>query len=67
VDVKGKNWDVELGSPGAVIVAGLSKDVLKPGSSLTFDGYPGKANEFTLCAKQVTLPDGSTATFVVGI
>src|SRR5262252_2245408 len=34
-------WDVELGSPGAVIVAGLSKEAIQPGAVLTITGYPG--------------------------
>jgi len=72
IDVKSErggvqHWDVELGSPGAVIVVGLSKDTLKPGTSVTFDGYPGTAKGFSLCATQITLADGTTATFVVGI
>jgi hypothetical protein len=67
-----QHWNVELGSPGAIIVAGLSKDALKPGTSLTFDAYPGKANaastrDFSACATQITLADGTTASFVVGI
>jgi len=79
VDVKAErdlieHWDVELASPGGIIVAGLSRDMLKPGTVLEFTGYPGKANissrtsaEFSVCATQVTLTDGTTATFVVGI
>ena len=69
-----ERWDVELASPGGIIVSGLSKAALSPGTTLTIVGYPGKANtsadsrqEHALCAKEVTLADGSTATFVVGI
>src|SRR5688572_4530877 len=48
VDVEGERgadeqWDVELASPGGIIVSGLSKDLLKPGTALTIIGYPGKA------------------------
>src|SRR5262245_29690772 len=58
VDVKGdgdmnEHWDVELASPGGIIVSGLSKNVLGPGVTLTIVGYPGKANgskPFSLCA-----------------
>jgi hypothetical protein len=69
-------WDVELGSLGAIVVSGLSKDLLSPGSALTITGYPSRANaspdpkreaKLSLCATAVTLPDGRTATFVVGI
>ena len=77
LDVKGvrgteEHRDVELGSPGAVIVSGLSKNALMPGVTVTVVGYPGKANrspgsETALCATHVTLADGTTAEFVVGI
>jgi hypothetical protein len=69
-----ETWDVELGSPGAVIVAGLSKEMIQPGAVLTITGYPGKATTeqpasmpHSVCAKKLTLSDGTTATFVVGI
>ena len=79
IDVKGErgaeeHWDVELGSPGAIIVSGLSKDVLMPGTTITVIGYPAKTNTAAdashdpgLCATQLTLIDGTTAQFVVGI
>jgi hypothetical protein len=67
-------WDVELGSPGAIIVSGLSRDVLMPGTTITVTGYPAKANVPSdpsrspgICATQLTLADGTTAQFVVGI
>jgi hypothetical protein len=68
-----ENWDVELGSPGAIIVSGLSRDQLEPGITLTITGYPGRASAspgspaLSVCATQVTLSDGTTAQFVVGI
>jgi hypothetical protein len=67
-----EHWNVELGSPGAIIVAGLSRDRLGPGTTLTITGYPGKNNGATsttlaVCATQVTLADGTIATFVVGV
>lgn len=77
IDVKenqhDENWSVEFPSPGGVIVAGLSKDSLTPGTVLTFEGYPSKAStgktlpQLAACAKAITLPDGSHVTFVVGI
>ena len=74
-DGNAEHWDVELGSPGAVIVSGLSRPVLSPGVTVTVVGYPGKAGSVTgpsgseapLCATKVTLSDGTTAEFVVGI
>ena len=67
-----EHWNVELGSPGAIIVAGLSRELLSPGTTLTITGYPGKTNStnskmLSICATHVTLADGSVATFVVGI
>jgi hypothetical protein len=84
VDVEGERgadeqWDVELASPGGIIVSGLSKDLLKPGTALTIIGYPGKAAvslnasdgrlspKRSACATQLTLTDGTTAVFTVGI
>ena len=69
MDVKGENWDVEFGSPGAVIVSGLNRDVLKPGAALTIKGYPTKSTKapHAACAAEATLQDGTTAHFVVGI
>jgi uncharacterized protein DUF6152 len=68
------HWDVELGSPGALIVAGLSKEAIQPGTVLTITGYPGKPTTeqassvpHAVCAKKLTLSDGTIATFVVGI
>ena len=67
------NWTVEFPSPGATIVAGLSRRLLAPGTTLTFDAYPAKPsadhsrNQRSACAKSVALSDGSRFTFVVGI
>ena len=66
IDVQKVQWDVELASPGGVIVAGLSRDQLKPGTELTVSGYPGKAN-MSLCAVKVKTPGGAVVTFTVGI
>ena len=70
VDVKTgattQRWNIELSSPGGTIVAGLSKDLLKPGTTVTIAGYPARTS-LGLCAKQLTLADGSTTTFVVGL
>jgi len=65
-----QHWDVELGSPGATIVAGFSKELLAPGTTVTVTGFPGKSgleSDLTLCAKQLKLANGMTATFTVGI
>ena len=59
-------WDVELASPGGVIVTGLSKDLLKPGTTISITGYPAKT-KLAVCAKELSLADGTAATFVIGI
>jgi len=62
-----ESWDAELASPGGIIVAGLSKETLKPGATLTLKGYPGNRADRTICVTRVKMPDGMTATFTVGI
>ena len=37
-----QEWDVEFPSPGAAVVAGLSKQILSRGTVLTFEGFPSK-------------------------
>src|SRR5689334_21618395 len=68
-DSRGENWDVEFASRGGVVVAGLSRDLLKVGSVITIKGYPSKfaKSPHSACATEVTLDDGTTAHFVVGI
>jgi hypothetical protein len=66
-------WTVEFPSPGAAVVAGLSKQLLAVGTILTVEAYPAKsapdhgAPSRSACAKAMTLPDGSHFAFVVGI
>jgi hypothetical protein len=79
IEVKGErgaaeHWDVELASPGGIIVSGLSREMLIPGTTITILGYPSKANlssdashDPAVCATQLMLEDGTTAQFVVGI
>ena len=65
-----ENWNVEFASPGGVIVAGLMKDWLKPGAEITIKGYPSRKpskSVLAACATEVTMPDGLTVHFVVGI
>ena|SRR5262249_3312819 len=77
-DVKMENgnseiWTVEFPSPGAIIVAGLSRKLLAPGTLLTLEGYPSKSSPGpnkvlrSACAKAIALSDGSRFAFVVGI
>ena len=67
------SWIVEFPSPGAAVVAGLSKQLLAVGTTLTVEAYPAKpapehaAPSRSACAKAMTLSDGSHFAFVVGI
>jgi hypothetical protein len=78
VDVKTEEgnpetWTMEFPAPGAAIVAGVSKQLLAPGTVITFEAYPAKPladhskPQKSGCAKAITLSDGSRLTFVVGI
>jgi hypothetical protein len=73
-----EEWDIEFGSPGAMAVAGITKEMMQPGVVITVKGYPGrqpagKQSDASAtaprraCATEATLPDGLTAKFVVGI
>src|SRR6478752_113151 len=47
MDVKSENasqetWMLEFPSPGAIVVTGLSRQLLAPGTVLTLEGYPSK-------------------------
>ena len=72
-DGKSESWNVEFPSPGAIIVAGLSRQLLVPGTPLTLEAYPSKPSadhnrvQRIACAKAITLSDGSRFAFVVGI
>ena len=66
-------WIVEFLSLGAAVVAGLLKQLLAVGTSLTVEAYPAKSApehagpSRSACAKAMTLSDGSHFAFVVGI
>jgi uncharacterized protein DUF6152 len=71
-DGNSETWTVEFPSPGAIIVAGLSRQLLTPGTPLTLEGYPSKPSDLkrvqhSACAKAITLSDGNRFAFVVGI
>src|SRR5215475_5656617 len=68
-----ESWTVEFPSPGAIIVAGLSRTLLAPGTVLTLEAYPSKPSadqakvQRSACAKAITLADHNRFAFVVGI
>jgi len=63
VDVKdesGKvtNWEFELGSPNGLMRRGWTRNSLKPGDSITVDGYLAKDGSKLANARQIILSDG---------
>lgn len=63
VDVKDsdgntKNWAVEGGPPNVLRRQGWKKDSLKPGDSVTVQGFAAKDGSALASASAVTLPDG---------
>jgi hypothetical protein len=68
-----ESWTLEFPSPGAIIVAGLSRKLLAPGTVLTLEAYSSKPSADqakvprSACAKAITLADGNRFAFVVGI
>jgi hypothetical protein len=63
VDVKddsGKvtNWELELGSPNGLMRRGWTRNSLKPGDTITVDGYLAKDGAHLANARTVSLADG---------
>ncbi len=63
VDVKdesGKvtNWEFELGSPNGLMRRGWTRNSLKPGDSITVNGYLAKDGSKLVNARTVNLTDG---------
>ena len=61
-DDKGEveHWGAELGNPHALSMAGLSKDVLKPGDKITLTGHPAKSGAPRIELREFTTADGRT-------
>lgn len=63
IDVKdetGKvgNWEIELGSPGALARRGWNRDSLKFGDVVALDAFPAKGRANMAVARCVQFPDG---------
>jgi hypothetical protein len=63
IDVKdetGKvlNWEFELGSPNGLMRKGWTRSSLKPGDTITVDGYLAKDGSHLVNARSVTMSDG---------
>ncbi len=61
-DAKGvvTTWNLELGSPNALMRRGWSRETLKPGDVVTADGYLAKDGTNLANARSITLSDGRT-------
>jgi hypothetical protein len=55
-----EHWGAELGNPHALSLAGLSKDILKPGDKITISGHPAKSGAPRIELQQFTMADGRT-------
>lgn len=52
-----KNWLVILSPPQRMINRGLAADMLKPGGTVTVEGYPHKTDAMELRAERITVGD----------
>lgn len=52
------NWEFELGSPNGLMRRGWTRNSLKPGDSVTIEGYLAKDGSKLANARNVTLGDG---------
>lgn len=64
VDVKGDdgtvvNWAFETAPPNTLFRRGFKKDLLKPGTMVTIEGYQAKDGTHVGNAQKLTLPDGT--------
>ena len=59
-DDKGQvvHWGAELGNPHALSEAGMSKDVLKPGDTITITGHPARSGAPRMTLDQFVMADG---------
>lgn len=55
-----EHWGAELGNPHALSMAGLSRDILKPGDKITISGHLAKSGAPRIELQQFTMADGRT-------
>lgn len=55
---KVSNWELELGSPNGLMRRGWTRNSLKPGDTVTVEGYLAKDGSKLANARNVTLGDG---------
>ena len=55
-------WECEGGAPGSLMRNGWSKESLKPGDDVTFEGFPARDHSNICKARAVKLADGRRLT-----
>ncbi len=53
-----QKWQGELTSPNRLSRAGWTKSIIKPGDSITINGYPTKSGSHEIWIQKVTTGDG---------
>lgn len=56
---KTKRWSGELTSPNRLYRLGWSKSIIKPGDTLTIEGYPTKSGSPEIWIQKVTMANGT--------
>ena len=59
MEAPGKTWSVILAPPSRMERRGLAKDALKPGASVTVEGYPNRDKPDEMRAERIIV-DGKT-------
>jgi hypothetical protein len=54
-----EDWMVEAGTPNTLLRRGFTKESLKPGTSITVDGYQSKDRSNRANGRDMTFPDGT--------
>jgi hypothetical protein len=55
METPGKTWNVILAPPSRMERRGLAKELLKPGSSATVEGYPNREKPEEMRAERITV------------
>src|SRR5581483_9698682 len=53
------NWACETAAAGSLYRRGFRKDTVKPGMTVTIEGFQAKDSSNTCNAQKMTMPDGS--------
>jgi hypothetical protein len=59
LDAPGKAWTVVLAPPSRMDARGLAKEMIKPGATVTVEGYANRSKAEELRAERITV-DGKT-------